>query len=266
VFAFHGLPGSRLQVHPDESIAHSAGARVIHVDRPGWGQSDACPGRRIGDWPADIRRLADHLKVDRFAVAGVSGGGPFAAACATKLGDRLTRTAIISGVGPPHSMLSAKSWEVRTGFRAAASNMPWVIAPVIAAAALIGARVPGFFLDRLIARVPDCDRDILRRRAIRCMLMNDIAEAFRNGHQAFLDDLQLEARPWDIDFKQVSCPVALWHGDLDTIVPPGATVATAALLPKATVRIFPGAGHFFVFEAWREILDWLLADVAPIEP
>lgn len=265
VFAFHGLPGSRLQVHPDESIAYAAGARVIHVDRPGWGQSDAQPGRQIGDWPNDILRLADHLQVDRFAVAGVSGGGPFAVACAAQLGDRLTRTAIISGVGPPCSMLSAKSWEVRTGFRAAAS-VPSVIAPVLAASAVIGARVPGFFLDRLIARVPACDREILRQRDIRCMLISDIAEAFRNGHHAFLEDLQLEARPWGIAFEQVSCPVALWHGAADTIVPPSATAALAALLPKATVRIFPGAGHFFVFEVWREILDWLLADVAPINP
>lgn len=265
VFAFHGLPGSRLQVHPDESIAYAAGARVIHVDRPGWGQSDAQPGRRIGDWPNDILRLADHLQVDRFAVAGVSGGGPFAAACAAQLGDRLTRTAIISGVGPPRSMLSAKSWEVRTAFRAAAS-VPSIIAPALVASAVIGARVPGFFLDRLIARVPACDREILRQRDIRCMLIRDIAEAFRNGHQAFLEDLQLEARPWGIAFEQVSCPVALWHGAADTIVPPSATAALAALLPKATVRIFPGAGHFFVFEVWREILDWLLADVAPINP
>ena len=98
------------------------------------------------------------------------------------------------------------------------------------------------------------------------MLMSDIAEAFRNGHQAFLEDLQLEARSWGISFERVSCPVALWHGDRDTIVPPSATAALAALLPAATVRIFPGAGHFFVFEVWREILDWLLADVAAVDP
>jgi pimeloyl-ACP methyl ester carboxylesterase len=265
VFAFHGLPGSRLQVHPDESIARAAGARVIHVDRPGWGQSDSLPGRRIADWPTDIRRLADHLHVDRFAVAGVSGGGPFATACAAQLGDRLTRAAIISGVGPPNSMLSAKNWEVRVGFRAATS-VPWAIVPPIAASALIGARIPGVFLDRLIARVPDCDREILCRPDIRCMMMNDIAEAFRNGHEAFLHDLQLEASPWGIAFEQVSCPVALWHGALDTIVPPGATTAMAALLPHATVRIFPDAGHFLVFEVWHEILAWLLADVAPVDP
>ena len=227
MFAFHGLPGSRLQVHPDESIACAAGARVIHVDRPGWGHSDAIAGRRIGDWPRDIGMLADHLHIDRFAVAGVSGGGPFAAACAALLGDRITRTAIISGVGPPPSMLVAKNWEVRAGFRAA-SSAPWVILLPIAASAFLGARAPGFLLRRLTERLPACDREILRRPTIRAMLMRDIVEAFRNGHRAFLQDLELEARPWGIALEQVSCPVALWHGSRDTIVPTHATEALAA--------------------------------------
>jgi pimeloyl-ACP methyl ester carboxylesterase len=257
VFAFHGLPGSRLQVHPDESIAYAAGARVIHVDRPGWGLSDALPGRRIGDWPTDIGMLADHLRIDRFAVAGVSGGGPFAAACAAQLADRVIRTAIISGVGPPHSMLSAKSWAVRVGFRAARS-VPWAISPPMAVSALVGARAPGFFLDLLTETLPECDRKILRMPAIRAMLERDLREAFRNGHHAFLQDLQLEARPWGVAFDQVSCPVALWHGSADTVVPPRATEAMAALLPNATVRIFPEAGHFFVFDVWHDVLAWLL--------
>lgn len=51
---------------------------------------------------------------------------------------------------------------------------------------------------------------------------------------------------------------AAWHGGLDTIVPPPASEAVAALLPRAMVKIFPDAGHFFVFDVWGEILEWLL--------
>jgi pimeloyl-ACP methyl ester carboxylesterase len=258
VFAFHGLPGSRLQVHPDETIACAAGARVLHVDRPGWGLSDALPGRRISDWAVDIRELADHLEVDRFAIAGVSGGGPFAAACAAQLGSRVTRTALISGVGPPGSMSGAGSWLVRLGFRAA-STVPWAISLPLAVSARVGGRAPGFFLDRLLESLPECDRRILREPAIRGMLMKDLREAFRNGHRAFLRDLQLEARPWGVAFEAVSCPVTLWHGSADTVVPVQATRTMAALLPNAAVRIFPGAGHFFVFDVWGDILEWLLS-------
>ncbi len=262
IFAFHGLPGSRLQVHPDEAIARAAAARVIHVDRPGFGLSDPLLRRRLGDWPNDIRALADHLRIDRFAVAGVSGGGPFACACAAQLEDRVTRVAIISGVGPPGSMGCSKSWAVRAGFKAAAS-MPWLITPPVALAALTGAYAPGFFLHHLCKHLPQCDREILLRPEVRAMLMRDLREAFRNGAGGFLQDLQLEARPWGIPLHRISCPVSLWHGSRDTIVPPSASQALAALLPHASVRIFPDAGHFFIFEVWRDLLSWLLPTSGP---
>lgn len=41
VFVFHGLPGSRLQRHPDDSIVRRAGARFVHIERPGGGPSAA---------------------------------------------------------------------------------------------------------------------------------------------------------------------------------------------------------------------------------
>ncbi len=53
------------------------------------GLSDFEPGRKILDWPNDVIQLADALEIDRFGVEGVSGGGPYAAACAYKIPDRL---------------------------------------------------------------------------------------------------------------------------------------------------------------------------------
>ena len=150
---------------------------------------------------------------------------------------------------------------MRVGFRAARSA-PWAISLPLAASALVGARAPGFFLDRVAESLPACDRKILRQPAIRGMLIRDLREAFRNGHHAFLQDLQLEACPWGVAFSGISCPVALWHGAVDTIVPPQATEAMAALLPNATVRIFPDAGHFFVFDVWSDILGWLLPETS----
>src|SRR5689334_22999351 len=104
VFVFHGLPGSRLQRHPDESISTALNARIILTDRPGFGMSSPHPGRTLADWPADVAALADHLGIERFALMGVSGGGPSGCACAAMLGDRVTRAAIVNSVGPPGSM------------------------------------------------------------------------------------------------------------------------------------------------------------------
>jgi pimeloyl-ACP methyl ester carboxylesterase len=76
VFVFHGTPGSRLQVSFDERPIIATGVRFIAVDRPGYGHSTFYRGRRLADWSSDVASLADHLGIDRFAVIGVSGGGP----------------------------------------------------------------------------------------------------------------------------------------------------------------------------------------------
>src|SRR5437762_13825444 len=76
VFFFHGLPGSRRQRHPDDSIAIELGARIITIDRPGYGLSDFQQGRKLLGWPDDVAQLVNSLKIDQFAAIGVSGGGP----------------------------------------------------------------------------------------------------------------------------------------------------------------------------------------------
>ncbi len=94
------------------------------------------------------------------------------------------------------------------------------------------------------------------------MMLQDVAEAFRTGCEGFLQDLRLEARPWSLPLERISCPVRLWHGDADNTVPVTATERLAAQIPNATVSIRAHAGHFFVFDIWSEVLDWLVAQPA----
>ena len=82
VFLLHGAPGSRLFRHYDESAYAEVGARVISYDRPGYGGSDRDRGRRTVDCVADVAAIADELGVERFAVIGVSAGGPHSLAVA----------------------------------------------------------------------------------------------------------------------------------------------------------------------------------------
>ena len=88
LFHFHGFPGSRLEatILADRAIVKNI--RVICIDRPGMGLSDFKENRTLLDWPDDVVELADALEIDKFAVEGISGGGPYAAACAYKIPDR----------------------------------------------------------------------------------------------------------------------------------------------------------------------------------
>ncbi len=99
-FHFHGHPGSRYEILLYGDKPTKLGLHVIAVDRPGIGLSDFKPKRKLLDWPDDIVELADHLCIDKFVVEGISGGGPYAAACAYKIPQRLECCAIVAGMGP----------------------------------------------------------------------------------------------------------------------------------------------------------------------
>jgi pimeloyl-ACP methyl ester carboxylesterase len=63
----------------DDQIAafSRAGYRVIAFDRRGWGKStaDLATGPQPGSIAEDLDALADHLKLDKFHLVGVAGGG-----------------------------------------------------------------------------------------------------------------------------------------------------------------------------------------------
>ncbi|MGH3250352.1 MAG: alpha/beta fold hydrolase, partial [Trebonia sp.] len=100
VFLLHGTPGSRIGPRPRSAILHRLGVRLICFDRPGYGESDRLPGRRVADAAADVSAIADALGLAKFAVVGRSGGGPHALACAALLPERLTKAAVLVGIAP----------------------------------------------------------------------------------------------------------------------------------------------------------------------
>src|SRR5215203_315495 len=85
----HGGPGSRLEPLWLDDPAARAGVRLIGVDRPGYGMSDALPGRSISDGVTDMIVVADALSIDRFATVGCSTGGSYALAAAAVEPDRV---------------------------------------------------------------------------------------------------------------------------------------------------------------------------------
>ncbi len=99
VFFLHGTPGSRLFL-PEAKQRLGSGARVLTVDRPGYGRSTSLAIPSLAAVAEIVAAVADVLGLDRFPVVGFSGGGPFALACGAFLPERVSRVAMVSSWGP----------------------------------------------------------------------------------------------------------------------------------------------------------------------
>jgi pimeloyl-ACP methyl ester carboxylesterase len=73
----HSNTGNSAIWEPQAGAFTRAGYRVIAFDRRGWGKSiaNAATGPQPGTIAGDLDALADHLKLERFHLLGVAGGG-----------------------------------------------------------------------------------------------------------------------------------------------------------------------------------------------
>src|SRR4051794_3811292 len=94
----HGTPGARRQVpFVGRRAAEKLGLRVVCVERPGIGWSTGYRYASIADFGPDAALVADHFGHDRFAVVGLSGGGPYALAAGWANPDRVVGVASLGG-------------------------------------------------------------------------------------------------------------------------------------------------------------------------
>jgi pimeloyl-ACP methyl ester carboxylesterase len=257
VLHFHGTPGSRL-LHPDEAVTGALGARLIILERPGMGLSSFQPGRTLLDWPDDVAEAADLLGLDRFAVVGISGGGPYVAACALKLSHRLTAAAVVSSIGPVEvpGMMEGMPLVRRAG-AFIGRTVPWLLRPLIWLTQNPHRDLEGFF-KRYTSHNPPADRVLLDEPSFREMLKASYAEATRDGIRGFAWEVRVGTRPWGFRLEDIAMEVQLWHGDQDTSTPLAMAQHMASAIPKCRTRFFPGEGHFLLFTRWEELLAEML--------
>ena len=261
VFFFHGLPGSRLQRYPDDSIATGLHARIITIDRPGLGLSDFQPGRKLLDWPADVAQLADTLKIDKFAAMGLSGGGPYLLACAYKIPERLTSATVISGLAPLDRPGSTRgmSWPGRIAFSIARKAPGWLIQLAFRPMAWKIQQSPARTSKILPISAPEADRAVFTRPDVQAMDQEDLVEAYRNGVRGISWEVVVATRPWGFRLADVNTKIYLWQGEEDTTVPLYMGKYMARTLPNCEAKFYPGEGHTLMFNYWREILAKALA-------
>lgn len=256
ILFFHGTPGSRGFHHPDESVAIDTRARLIHIDRPGVGWSDPHPGRTLLDWPKDVVQVADALELETLAIAGVSGGGPHALACAWWMPERISSVAVISGMAPldAQGAMDGMSAFNRVGLRIA-RHTPFLLPLALSPMARAGKKDPRSLLEKAALNYAQPDQRVMERPDVREMYITDIIESYRQGVRGHAGDLLAVSRSWGFDLAEISTPVQLWQGKQDQNIPPSMAEHMAGRIPKAQLRIFEDQGHLLMFDHWDEILS-----------
>lgn len=256
VLALHGTPGSRFMFALTDEGARERGLRLIAPERRGYGLSDYRCVSTLSDLASDLEAVVDALGLDRFAIIGVSGGGPHAVAAAAVLGSRVRLLALISPVGP----IADCGDSVRISpmhnliFRKLARSTPACRAFFWSVRALVR-RAPGVARGILLRRVTPADRSVLQRPNVVGNLQKAVGEGLRRGVDGAVQDLKLFGAPWQLSLPAVYVPAVLWQGSEDTIVPPEAAYYLARALPNCRLEVMEKAGHYWIFGRFGMVLD-----------
>jgi pimeloyl-ACP methyl ester carboxylesterase len=240
-----------------DAVGRRCGADIISIDRPGIGRSDPWNMSSIAQWPRTVTQLADLLQLDDFAVAGWSGGGPYALACAAAIPQRVRAVATVAGIAPLERIrhvFELGLWADRL-LIPAARWAPW------AAAALLGLarHTPDSLYAQQIPRLAGSrDRAALELEPQLLSLVGAFREA-TGGMRGMVDEYRRYYGSWGFDLGKIQQSVTVWQGEQDTLVPMSHARRLADHLPNGTLRVVPSTGHLLPLV----IADEIFEDLAP---
>jgi pimeloyl-ACP methyl ester carboxylesterase len=258
VFLFHGNPNSRLLWEAIPGNPFVPNVRLIAPDRYGFGRTDYIEGvTTVESWPKDIVSLADALGIEKFAIFGPSGGGPYALSCAWKIPDRLTAVGIFASVGPLNdetkegiSPLVVSLWEN-------APKLPGILKLQMKLSAWLVRKKPETYIKIIKKEFGEKDKELYDRLNIGERNMPDRLEAYQQKGIGSWYDSTLPVN-WPIPLNDIKTKVLLWQGEEDESASPAMGRYIAKHIPDCEAEYIEGEGHLWVFEHLPEMLEKLV--------
>lgn len=247
IFYFHGTPGSRLEAGFFHDTALANQYRLIGIDRPGMGLSSINKRGTLLSWASDVANLADYLGIKKFSILGHSGGGPFVAACAYKIPDRLNGAAIVSGLAPLQNPDSRKGMTlglkvINFLFRA----HPFFGAMIMSCSSRM-LKNPRL-MSRMIKSMPQVDQAVFDDPYALNAFTNSINETFRNGVTGPSYEVNLLTKYWGFKIENIKYPITIWQGTLDKQVPISHANIYANSIANAELKIIKNEGHISILK------------------
>lgn len=256
LFLFQGTPGSRLTTERVTVPAQELGTRIITLDRPGFGLSEPDYPRRFEAYVQDIADVADKLGLERFHVAGFSGGGPHAMACAALMPARVLSLRLMCSA-VPMNMPELRDKKGVNQFALRLMNLSpklFMAFNYLATAAVVSATKNPDKLKRLLAaklqRMPAEDRALFEADdGALDALVENLQMAFMQGGRAVGEESLLMASNWDFEPSAIACPGYWWHGKSDENVDHDIAEQYSRVLPGVKFVSLDG-GH----TAWHSVI------------
>jgi pimeloyl-ACP methyl ester carboxylesterase len=223
--------------------------RLVTYSRAGYDDSTRHPGRTVVEVVGDIETVADELELDRFYVAGWSGGGPHALATGARLPQRVLGVLAIASVAPYPAdglewmagMGEQNIEEFGLALRGESALRPYLDKEAVGLREVDAAGV----IEALTTLLPEADRAVLTDE-----FGEDVAAQLRGGAKYVdgqLDDDLAFIKPWGFDLAELQdVPTFIWQGGDDLMVPFAHGEWLAARLPNATVHLEQGEGHLSI--------------------
>jgi len=261
VIYLHGTPSSRLQAVSGHDAAVRQGVRLIAANRPGYGAAPDVP-TSLASVAEDTLALADALGLNRFAVIGVSGGGPYALACGAFAPERVAAVGVAVGIGP-WRLIDPPGTNPQDRAALELADAGDVAA---ALAAFRTSAAEGFasmlkldddaMMDEFIRPVPEKERALFTPPQ-RAVWAADLREALIS-YDGYARDNLAWGGDWGLDLSAVSSPTWLWYGDEDRLVSPDHGRWLHERIALSTLVIRPGAGHGgVIYPFWDDMLTTL---------
>lgn len=244
VFYFHGVPSASVdwRMWGDENLLETVSVRLIAVDRPGVGASTFQVGRRMSDWTAEVAALADSLGFERFYVLGYSGGGPYAAACAASIPERLQAAGMVSSlVSFDHTELLEGVNPGNVQFLRLSIDTPWLFRFIYWQLGLLGKFAPQKYIENALKTFDAADRAAFSKPYVQKAFL--AASGTPRGQQW---DTRLILSPWDFRLEEIQMPVHLWQGDQDHNASPAMGRYLEKVIPNSRMTFMPGEGHISI--------------------
>ena len=243
VLLLHGQPGTAEHLSPVRELLATS-ARVLSIDRPGYGRSD-----RLTSPPGVQAGQLVELLVARGATPAIVVAHSYAAAVAILMAadhpEAIAGLVLVAGVGGRGSVVwvdKVMAAPIIGGPISTISLLAYgLVAPIVSR---LGGRT------RLATNVPVTPTTWLLESRATFM-----------AEQRFLvaEAAVLEARR-----SEVTCPVVVLQGDVDDVVPLSAGQDLAAHLPNSRLVVLPGAGHLLPRDEPKAIADAVRSLLEPL--